>query len=152
MRKSAHVLHERSHREGRGTAARRVARNKDVVNILRRLANVVIDWVRYALHHCINVGRVEGLLGAVGRDAERLAQTANNNQRVTGARANGEEAGDAHSIAGSSAHAARAYDQNVRGRSGGAWERTGEQRADRLDLLGREPTRHGGQLVSTFFG
>lgn len=76
MREAALVLHERGHREGRGASARRVARDEDVVDVVRRLAHVVDDRGGHAPHHRLDVGRVEGLLGAVGRDAQRFAQTA----------------------------------------------------------------------------
>ena len=103
MREATRVLHERRHREGRGAAARRVARDEDVVDVALRVAHVVDDRVGHALHQRLDVRRVEGLLRAVGRDAQGLAQTANGNSGVTGAMSHGLGAGEAHSIAGSSA-------------------------------------------------
>ena len=82
MREAARVLHERRHREGRGAAARRVARDEDVVDVVLRVAHVVDDRVGHALHQRLDVRRVEGLLGAVGRDAERLAQKHRLNKRI----------------------------------------------------------------------
>ena len=107
MREATRVLHERRHREGRGAAARRVARDEDVVDVALRVAHVVDDRVGHALHQRLDVRRVEGLLRAVGRDAQGLAQTANGNSGVTGAMSHGLGAGEAHSIAGSSASNAR---------------------------------------------
>ena len=69
MRKSARVLDERGHREGAGAAARRVDCNEDVVDVVRRLADVVDDLVGDTLHHCLDIGRVEGLLAATPRQA-----------------------------------------------------------------------------------
>ena len=69
MRKAALVLHERGHREGAGAAARRIHRNEDVVDVVRRLADVVDDLVGDTLHHCLDVTLVERFLAAAPRRA-----------------------------------------------------------------------------------
>lgn len=78
MRKSARVLDERGHREGARAAARWIHRNEDVVDVVRRLADVVDDLVGDPLHHCLDVGRVEGLLAATPRQA-RLSTSITSN-------------------------------------------------------------------------
>ena len=78
MRKAALVLHERGHREGAGAAARWVDGNEDVVDVVRRLADVVDDLVWGTLYHCLDVGSEERFLAAAPRRA-RLSTSITSN-------------------------------------------------------------------------
>ena len=74
VREAARVLHKGGDGEGARATTRRVDRDEDVVDVLRRLAHVVDDLAGCALHHCIDIGDVEGLLAAVGRNSEALPE------------------------------------------------------------------------------
>ena len=136
--------------EGRRAAARRIDGNRDVSHVALRLAHVVEDGRADALDHGLDVRHAEGLFRAVGRNAERFAEPV---ARV--ARLGGEPCGacvvdgGAHSMAGSSAQTTHERNQWCSGYvRNSACACTCEQRADRLDLLGTQPTGHGSQLVS----
>lgn len=74
VREAARVLHKGGDGEGARASTRRIHRNEHVVDVMRRLTHVVDDRVGHALHHRIDVRRVEGLLAAVGRNSQRFTE------------------------------------------------------------------------------
>ena len=74
LQKAVGLLHERRDREGRGAAPAGIARHEDVVDVGVGLAHVVPQPVGHALDHGLDGLGAKGLLRAVGRNAERLAQ------------------------------------------------------------------------------
>jgi len=77
MGKALKILHNGRDGEGRGAAAARVDGHEDVADVALGLAHIVDDRRRLARDHRVDVLGGEGLLAAVGRNAQRLAQTAN---------------------------------------------------------------------------
>lgn len=74
VREPSRVLHERGNRESAGASSRRVHRDEDVVDVIRRLAQVVNDLLRNALDHCLDVGLMKGFLRSICRYTQRFAQ------------------------------------------------------------------------------
>ena len=60
--------------ERRGAAARGIDGEEDVLGVERGVARAVDNGRRHALEHVLDVTLSEGLLGAVGGDAEALAE------------------------------------------------------------------------------
>jgi len=74
LQSSIRQLHDRSDREGRRTAARRVHRDKDVIRVQLRPSRVEDNLIRNPLHHRGDVRGPEGLLGAIGAYSETFAK------------------------------------------------------------------------------
>ena len=61
MQEAVWGLRDRGDREGGGAAAGRVDGHEDVLRVLARVAQVVLDGVGHALHERLDVRRVESL-------------------------------------------------------------------------------------------
>ena len=74
MHESVRTLDDGRDGERRGAAAGGVDGEEDVLRVLRGVARAVGNGRRHALHHVLDVALGEGLLGAVGGNAEALSQ------------------------------------------------------------------------------
>ena len=74
MHEAALVLNQTGDGEGRRAAAARVARDEQVLSIFVRSASVKGDGRSFSREHRLHLAKREGLLGAVGGNAERFTK------------------------------------------------------------------------------